>query len=518
MRKLPVALILLIAVALLGVSAPGIEADGSQVYWVKSYGGSGDEVINDVKVLPDGSIIAVGSTDSTGAGGKDVLVMKFSPEGEVEWAKTYGGNKDDYGNAVAIADNGDIIVAGGTSSFGAGKSDVWVLRLDANGNVKWQKTYGGGSNDVANAVAVAENGDVIVAGYTESFGADWKDVWVLRLDGQGNVKWQKTYGGSYWEKAFAVAVADNGDVIVAGYTDSFGAGYYDFWVLRLDENGNVKWQKTYGGSGRDEAHAVALAPNGDIIITGSFTVRLDANGNVIWAKNVGSNAVALVPNGDIIVAGYTESFGAYDDVWILSLDENGNVKWQKTYGGSDEEEAYAVAVADNGDVIVAGYTDSFGAGGKDVWVLKLPSSGGVPGCEVCKASNVETAFLGITIGTSEATISQPSIKVTENIYVYPTPWNPHIETQCAGLRATLNVYSTPPESNVYINGTYKGKTPLTLNLDPGRYLVKIVKDGYREYLVNVTLSRGDVKNISVTLQQLKIENVWLHVGGKTSNS
>jgi uncharacterized delta-60 repeat protein len=338
-------------------------------------------VANAVAIAENGDIIVAGETYSFGAGKDDFWVLRLDSEGNVKWKKTYGGSSYDEAYAVAIADNGDIIVAGWTESFGAGWDDFWVLRLDANGNVKWQKTYGGSNEDWATAVAIADNGDIIVAGYTKSFGAGGRDFWVLRLDSEGNVKWQKTYGGSDWDEANAVAIAENGDIIVAGYTGSFGAGNEDVWVLRLDGNGNVKWQKTYGGSDWDEANAVALAPNGDIIVAGyteSFgaggrdfwVLRLDSEGNVKWQKTYGgeywdgASAVAIAENGDIIVAGYTGSFGAGKaDFWVLRLDSEGNIKWQKTYGGRRWDRANAVAIAPNGDIIVAGYTGSFGAGG-----------------------------------------------------------------------------------------------------------------------------------------------------------
>ncbi|WP_297523534.1 protein kinase, partial [Thermococcus sp.] len=360
----------------------------------------------------------------------DAFVARLDRDGNVKWQKTYGGSGWDEVNAVALAPNGDIIVAGYTRSFGAGGRDAWVLRLDSEGNVKWQKTYGGKYWDEAHAVALAPNGDIIVAGYTESFGAGWNDVWVLRLDSEGNVKWQKTYGGSKWDEANAVALASNGDVIVAGYTGSFGAGG-DVWVLRLDGEGNVKWQKTYGGSKWDEANAVAIADNGDIIVAGHYNgyynehtrisnawvLRLDSEGNVKWQKTYGgeygdeANAVAIAPNGDVIVAGYTDSFGAGgDDVWVLRLDANGNVKWQKTYGGSDNDEANAVALASNGDIIVAGYTESF-ATKRSIWVLRLPPDGNLPGCNFCGDSSAQ-------VSDSDAYVDDTRCEVLSGIRKY----------------------------------------------------------------------------------------------------
>ena len=371
-------------------------------YWAKTYGPGKAKA---VAVDKNGDIIVAGERE------EDAFVARLDGDGNVKWFKTYGGEYEDVFNDVKIAPNGDIVVAGyygATDEYGSG-ANVWILRLDENGNVKWQKTYGGNVYDDASAVVLAPNGDIIVTGKTLSFGAGGTNIWVLRLDENGNVKWQKTYGGSNYDYAEAVAIAPNGNIIVAGWTLSFGAGDRDVWVLRLDENGNVKWQKTYGGSSTDVANAVALAPNGDIIIAGNtwsfgagdadvWILRLDENGNVKWQKTYGgkngdvANAVALADNGDIIVAGWTGSFGAgKDDAWVFRLDENGNVKWQKTYGGSDYDWANAVALANNSDIIIAGYygaTDWDGSGA-NVWILRPPPDGNLSGREFCSDSNAQ---------------------------------------------------------------------------------------------------------------------------------
>ncbi|WP_456423579.1 protein kinase domain-containing protein, partial [Thermococcus sp.] len=379
-------------------------------YWAKTYG-PGEA--NAVAVDKNGDIIVAGYVEKDDK--KDGFVARLDSEGNVKWFKTYGGDREDVFNDVKIAENGDIIVTGYTESFGAGKKDAWVLRLNANGNIKWQKTYGGKSIDEANAVAIADNGDIIIAGNTFSFGTVIEDIWVLRLDSEGNVKWAKTYGGESTDHAHAVAIADNGDIIVAGDTDSFGDSR-DVWVLRLDSNGNVKWQKTYGGSGWDGYWDVnvAIAPNGDIIVAGDtdsfgaggrdfWILRLDANGNVKWQKTYGGSgwdvayAVAIADNGDIIVAGKTYSFGAgYGDAWVLRLDENGNVKWQKIYGGGNSK---AVILTENGDIIVVG-----GYYGNNIWVLHLPQNGELKDFSI--DSNIEASESNAIFMETHAQVSE----------------------------------------------------------------------------------------------------------------
>ena len=164
---------------------------------------------------------------------------------------TLGGAEGDRASCIEQTSEGGYIATGSTASFGSGKLDIWVLRLDVSGNVEWQKTYGGTEDDVASSIQQTGEGGYIVAGYTSSFGAGKKDVWVLKLDKDGNVEWQKTYGGTEDDVASSIQQTGEGGYIVAGYTSSFGAGKKDVWVLKLDKDGNVEWQKTYGGTGDD---------------------------------------------------------------------------------------------------------------------------------------------------------------------------------------------------------------------------------------------------------------------------
>jgi hypothetical protein len=287
-----------------------------------------------------------GHTASFGAGSDDFWVLKLDGRGNVVWQKTYGGSYADWAHAIAPTFDGGYVVAGSTWSFGAGSGDFWVLKLDGRGNVVWQKTYGGSDIDYAHAIAPTFDGGYVVAGRTASFGAaDSFDAWVLKLDGQGNVVWQKTYGGSYTDDAWAIAPTFDGGYVVAGHTCSskWSSESCDAWVLKLDGSGNVVWQRTYGGTSWD--YAQAIVPTFD---------------------------------GGYVVAGYTASFGAgADDAWVLKLDGSGNVVWQKTYGGSYADWAYAIAPTSDGGYVVAGNTVSFGAGSSDAWVLKLDGRGNV---------------------------------------------------------------------------------------------------------------------------------------------
>jgi hypothetical protein len=179
-----------------------------------------------------------GYTESFGAGWDDIFLLKTDASGNVIWAKTYGGTNWDRAYSVQQTSDGGYIVAGATGSFGAGGSDIFLLKTDANGNVIWAKTYGGTSLDEAYSVQQTSDGGYIVAGWTESFGAGGLDIFLIKTDANGNVQWAKTYGGTDWDRASSVQQTSDGGYIVAGYTWP-GASYSDVFLVKTDANGNI---------------------------------------------------------------------------------------------------------------------------------------------------------------------------------------------------------------------------------------------------------------------------------------
>ena len=310
--------------------------------WAKTYGGSNYDNAYSIQQTSDGGYIVAGETYSFGAGNEDIWVLKLNADGTVAWQKTYGGSGENLPWSIQQTSDGGYIVAGFTS-FGVGGGDIWVLKLNADGSVAWQKTYGGLSYDVAYSIQQTSDGGYIVAGYTNSFGTGG-DIWVLKLNADGSIAWQKTYGGSGSDEPYSIQQTSDGGYIVAGLTGSFGAGG-DIWVLKLNADGSIAWQKTYGGSGSDEPYSIQQTSD-----------------------------------GGYIVAGLTGSFGAGGDIWVLKLNADGSIAWQKTYGGLGYDYGTSIQQTSDGGYIVAGLTGSFGAGGGDLWVLKLDSNGNIYGC------------------------------------------------------------------------------------------------------------------------------------------
>jgi ribosomal protein S11 len=312
--------------------------------FAKTYGGTDFDRAYSVQQTSDGGYVVAGETYSLysfGASYNDIFLIKTDASGNIQWAKTYGGTYWDVAFSVQQTSDGGYIVAGYTASFGAG-GDILLIKTDASGNIQWAKTYGGTGYDEAYSVQQTSDGGYIVAGKTDSFGAGWSDFFLIKTGASGNIQWAKTYGGTYWDVAFSVQQTSDGGYIVAGYTASFGAGG-DILLIKTDANGNIQWAKTYGGTDYD------------------------------WASSVQQTS-----DGGYIVAGHTTSLGAgYDDAFLVKTDASGNIIWAKTYGGTGDDKARSVQQTSDGGYIVAGYTASFGAGYYDIFLIKTDASGNI---------------------------------------------------------------------------------------------------------------------------------------------
>jgi hypothetical protein len=318
------------------------DANGN-IQWAKTYGGGDGDGAFSVQQTSDGGYIVAGHTYSFGAGDFDIFLIKTDANGNLQWAKTYGGTYWDDARSVQQTSDGGYIVAGFTVSFGAGGGDIFLIKTDASGNVQWAKTYGGTNDDWARFVRQTSDGGYIVVGLTNSFGAGGGDIFLIKTDASGNVQWAKTYGGTSADEAFSVQQTSDGGYIVVGLTNSFGAGTEDIFLIKTDASGNLQWAKTYGGAIGDRALSVQQTSDGGYIVAGLtnsfgaggldiFLIKTDASGNVQWAKTYGGTdwedafSVQQTSDGGYIVAGRTWSFGAGgSDIFLIKTDANGNI-------------------------------------------------------------------------------------------------------------------------------------------------------------------------------------------------
>jgi len=310
--------------------------------WAKTYGGASWEYASSAQQTSDGGYIVAGYTNSFGAGNSDFFLIKVNSSGNIIWVKTYGGINDDYASSVQQTLDGGYIVAGSTTSFGAGDRDFLLIKTDANGNIIWAKTYGGTDWDRGSSVQQTSDGGYILAGLTWSFGASGGDIFLVKTDANGNVQWAKTYGGSGWDQPYSVQQTSDGGYILTGETTSFGAGDRDFFLIKTDANGNVQWAKIYGGTNWDQAFSVQQTSDGGYIVAGGtwsfgaggydfLLIKTDANGNVQWAKTYGTAnndiawSVQQTSDGGYIVAGDSPLGMGLWDIFLIKTDANGNI-------------------------------------------------------------------------------------------------------------------------------------------------------------------------------------------------
>ncbi len=318
------------------------------------------------------------------------MAASFAQGPDTLWTRTYGGSLPDYGMAAKRTSDNGFIIVGWTDSFGAGNTDIYLVKTDANGDTMWTKTYGGTHEDGGNWVEQTSDGGYIIAGHTYSYGAGTFDVFLVRTDSVGQIQWTKTYGGYLYDQAWSIKETPEGGYIVAGFTGMFDP-LYDFWLLRIDENGDTLWTRTYGGSLTEWCNSVYVTPDSGYILAGYtgyfndydvFLVKTDKAGNLQWTKTYGGNnedfAWSALPTSDngYIAIGWTESFGAGDtDIYLIKMDATGDTLWTKTYGGPNEDKAKCVQEIPGVGYIIVGSTFSYGAGGADVYLVRTDLNG-----------------------------------------------------------------------------------------------------------------------------------------------
>ena len=364
--------------------------------WTKTYGGSSAEGARAISPTSDGGYIIVGYTFSFGAGYADIYVVKLDGGGNMEWSQTYGGPGWEYGNAIAETPDGGYIIAGYTTSLGAGGRDIYLVKTDKAGNQIWAQAYGGEGLDMAEFVAVTPEGEIIVAGYTEFFGVGENDIYLLKVDSQGDQIWANTFGGEAAEMGMTVIVNNAGDYVVAGATGSFDAHNRDFYLLSINSEGKQNWSHLYGYGEflpYEWGNQVIQTSDGGYLLAGNsnvstqlgagelmnmYLVKTDPSGEEVWTRYIGrgqgydyANAVRETKDGGFLVVGTTKSGSDNNDIYLVKVSTEGNVLWKKSFGDFGSEWATDLTITDDGEILIVGHTNSFGAGSFDFWLLNV---------------------------------------------------------------------------------------------------------------------------------------------------
>ena len=232
--------------------------------WNLTFGGQYADGAWCLQETEDGGNILVGNSASRGEG-SDLLLIRTDGMGKCIWSRIWGGSGEDVGYFVQETRDGGFIVTGSTKSFSMGEELLWLVKTDGNGNLSWDKTFGGfvsSSGDGGWSVDETDDGGYIITGYTQSLGSGRKDLWLLKTDGQGSKIWDKTFGGREDDVGMSVLQSRDGGYIVAGRTASFGKGGDDIWLLKTDSLGEEQWNETFGGKQDDAGFQVVELTDG----------------------------------------------------------------------------------------------------------------------------------------------------------------------------------------------------------------------------------------------------------------
>ena len=380
--------------------------------WARTYRLENSNRASCIQHTSDGGYIVAGWATNAG-----IWLLKLDTNGEIQWQKAYFGSGTP--SVQETLDGGYVV----TSSYPFGP--IWILKLDANGETQWQKNYGQHCLDLPPSIQQTSDSGYIVAGSSLSQG--YSDIWVLKLDVNGEIQWQKTYGGPDNDYASSIQQTIDGGYIVAGTSCSLAA--HSISVLKLDTSGNIEWQKAFGsldGSTNFWASAIRQTAEGEYAVagigvsgslgpSGSLVLKLDANGSIQWQKifSTGGGFDQVVSfretsDGGYIMAGRTKFFRS--DAWIIKVDSNGNIQWQKIYGDQGDDEASSIVQTSDGGYAVAGYTSNLGYDLTEYLVLKLDGNGNLLFCSNVRettATAIDASAIGqdINLTVSASTIS-----------------------------------------------------------------------------------------------------------------
>jgi hypothetical protein len=422
--------------------------------WTKDIGGSNGDAVAAIEQTNDSGYIAALQTTSNdydvsgNHGGEDFWIVKMDKNGKIKWKKCYGGSANEEVLSIQqTSDNGYIICGGSQSNDGdltnknKGWEDIWILKINSTGSKMWSKDIGGSGFDEASNVKQTKDGGYIVTGFTNSQDQDIKinkgnyDYFVCKLTPAGNISWLKTYGGGNNDQAYSIVETSDG-YCVAGYTLSASGdgnvkhnhynGTADYWILKLDKAGSIKWQSSFGGSSNDIPYSISKTKDGGFFITG-YTQSTD--GNLKTNNRKGNDK----------------------DYWVIKISGSGKLMWGKSMGGDDDDEGAFGEQTNDCGFIVSGYASSYNTGdvknskgGEDWWIVKLKMDTvsyavniKASDTVICENTNVKfTAALdktglnphyqwikdGVAVGNDTSIYTDNTLKNGDTIYCWVTAY------------------------------------------------------------------------------------------------
>ena len=312
--------------------------------WDEAFGEERTDVARSIIQTKDGGYAVVGSIWTKYVRKRDFWLIKLGENGNKEWEKTFDKNEHDIAYSIIQTKDGGYAIAGGTGKRFWGEVNCWVIKLDAKGNMEWDNDFGGIGWDEIYSIIQTKGGDFIATGSAWSKGAGRGNVYVAKLNKRGNLIWDKTFGGSDYDESRSIIQTDDGDYTVAGFTVSEDTGDRNVWVIKLDKNGNKVWDRTFGGTSEDWANSIIQTKDRGYMVAGwtssmgagktdVWIIKLNKRGDLVWDRTFGgseddeAHSIIQTEDGGYAVAGWTESKGAGNsDVWVIKLDKNGDLQ------------------------------------------------------------------------------------------------------------------------------------------------------------------------------------------------
>ena len=357
--------------------------------WKKAYGGDEGDIAHGIVALENGDSVMVGTCRSFGAKRTDICVSRMNDKGEITWRLMLGGEKEDEGKAIIRTSDGNLMVLGSTKSYAKNYDrDLYVAKISTNGDLIWDESFGGDRDEHAGGIQETDDGGALVVGNSTSYGRGYKDIYIAKLNQKGKMVSSFIVGGKKNDSAEALARTKDGNMVLVGYRETGRAGNTDFYVLKMDQNGQKIWSQTYGGEQSDRLNGVVATDDGGIVATGATgsynsentdmsIMKLNADGKMLWHKIYGfkyyeyGNAVATTADGGVMIAGGTNTLGKGDhSVYLIALEKSGKLVWSHVYGNRGKDSVNAIARLSDGSVIVVGGTDSYSRSTK-VYMLKI---------------------------------------------------------------------------------------------------------------------------------------------------
>ena len=396
--------------------------------WTKYYGGSGDDFFWSIIQTSEPNYLLGGYSNSFGAGSLDFWLVKVNAYGDTIWSRTYGGSSNDRSFAIVETAGGGYAITGETFSFGNGLSDIWLIRTDPNGDTLFTRTYGNDGPDHAVSLLSLEDNGFLIVGSISNYDPDegfYFDVFVSRTDSLGDTLWTCSLGGDNDDMGWAAVETPDQCYLVVAMTKSYGAGDQgrsDIWLIKINDNGDVLWTRTYGGEETDQAYHILQTLDHNYVLVGwsdsygaesedGLIIKVDGDGEVIWTRIYGGPDdekfwhCTTTPDSGLVLVGYNNPENIDDRIrgWMFKVDSNGDSLWSKYYPEQRIIISNAVVSGISEGLVFTGWSYSDYGAAKDAFIVKCDSLG-----------NTQPAL---------ALASSPIPRSTFQLECYPNPFN-----------------------------------------------------------------------------------------------